>query len=181
MPKDSDFWEKINSIVWSGTIDKNEFEAQWNALILEFQLESNDWLSSMFALRESWIPAYMTNFPRAGLIQTTSRSESQNHFFGKVTNRNMTLAQFFLNYDSAVDKQRYTQTRNDYVSRTTYPRCRTPLKIEKDAAEIFTRTMFDEVSTEIAAACHYCNVVGVEDHNDHKIYQINDNWKMDIL
>lgn len=181
MPKNSEFWKKFNSIVWSSTNTEEEFEKQWNAIITEFHLESNEWLTTMFQLRHDWIPAFMRNFPRAGLIRTTSRSESENHFFGRVTNRNMTLTQFFLNYESAVDTQRYIQSKNDYVSRTTYPTRRTPLKIEKDAAELFTRTMFEEVSKEISAACHYCNVVGSLDQDDHTIYKINDNWEKEKI
>ena len=47
------------------------------AVIAEFNLEDNDWLD-IFALKESWIPAYYRMEELSGLMRTTSRSKS--HF-----------------------------------------------------------------------------------------------------
>lgn len=72
--------EKIKKYIWSSTIDPEEFEEGWNSVMKEFKLEKHAWLSKMYDMRESWIPAYFRDKPMYGLIQTTSRSESENFF-----------------------------------------------------------------------------------------------------
>ncbi|XP_022000690.1 protein FAR-RED IMPAIRED RESPONSE 1-like [Helianthus annuus] len=85
-----------------------EFESEWEAVIAEFNLEDNDWLSDSFALRESWIPAYYRMEHMSGLMRTTSRSESENHFFGQVCNSKATLVEFMMHYETAIETQRHT-------------------------------------------------------------------------
>ncbi|XP_021979769.2 protein FAR1-RELATED SEQUENCE 5-like [Helianthus annuus] len=85
-----------------------EFESEWEMVIAEFNLEDNDWLSDIFALRESWIPAYYRMEPMSGLMRTTSRSESENHSFGQVYNSKATLVEFMTHYETAIEAQRHT-------------------------------------------------------------------------
>ncbi|XP_021971763.1 uncharacterized protein LOC110866927 [Helianthus annuus] len=66
------------------------FESGWEEVIKEFNLADNDWLSDVFALKESWIPAFYRIGFLSGLMLTTSRSESENHLFGQV------MSTFFL-------------------------------------------------------------------------------------
>ncbi|XP_022023956.1 protein FAR1-RELATED SEQUENCE 2-like [Helianthus annuus] len=53
----TNFKERICGVVWTDILTPEEFESEWEAVIAEFNLEDNDWLSDIFALRESWIPA----------------------------------------------------------------------------------------------------------------------------
>ncbi|XP_022007900.1 protein FAR1-RELATED SEQUENCE 5-like [Helianthus annuus] len=78
----TNFKERICGGVWTDILTPEEFESEWEAVIAEFNLEDNDWLSDIFALRESWIPAYYRMEHMSGPMRTTSRSESENHFFG---------------------------------------------------------------------------------------------------
>ncbi|GKC10197.1 FAR1 DNA binding domain, zinc finger, SWIM-type, MULE transposase domain containing protein [Tanacetum coccineum] len=82
------------------------FEREWECMINEFELGENKWLGDMFNLRESWIHVYLTDVHMAGLMRTTSRSESENHFFGKWTSSHLTLIEFLSHYDTVVDYQR---------------------------------------------------------------------------
>ncbi|XP_035838132.1 protein FAR1-RELATED SEQUENCE 2-like [Helianthus annuus] len=54
----TNFKERICGVVWTDILTPEEFESEWEMVIAEFNLEDDDWLSDIFALRESWIPAY---------------------------------------------------------------------------------------------------------------------------
>ncbi|XP_022040008.1 protein FAR1-RELATED SEQUENCE 2-like [Helianthus annuus] len=69
----TNFKERICGVVWTDILTPKEFESEWEAVIAEFNLEDNDWLSDIFALRESWIPAYYRMEEMSGLMRTTSR------------------------------------------------------------------------------------------------------------
>ncbi|XP_035845326.1 protein FAR1-RELATED SEQUENCE 2-like [Helianthus annuus] len=79
----TNFKERICGVVWTDILTPKEFESGWEEVIGEFNLADNDWLSVIFALRESWIPAYYRMEELSRLMRTTSRSESENHYFGQ--------------------------------------------------------------------------------------------------
>ncbi|XP_048561012.1 protein FAR1-RELATED SEQUENCE 5-like [Triticum urartu] len=91
--EESEFWDKMNSCVW-GSETPAEFESQWNSVITEYGLEENEWLVKRFSIRESWIPAYFMDIPLAGILRTTSRSESANSFFNRFIHRKLALVEF---------------------------------------------------------------------------------------
>ncbi|XP_022007930.1 protein FAR1-RELATED SEQUENCE 2-like [Helianthus annuus] len=76
--------ERIFGVVWTDILTPEEFELEWEVVIGEFNLADNDWLSDIFSLRESWIHAYYKMEELSGLMRTTSRSESENHFFSQL-------------------------------------------------------------------------------------------------
>ncbi|XP_022005062.1 protein FAR-RED IMPAIRED RESPONSE 1-like [Helianthus annuus] len=80
----TNFKERICGVVWTDILTPEEFESEWETVIAEFNLEDNDWLSDIFALRESWIPAYYRMEPMSGLIRTTSRSENKHSMHGVI-------------------------------------------------------------------------------------------------
>ncbi|KAK9676577.1 hypothetical protein RND81_11G086400 [Saponaria officinalis] len=56
--KETDFLSRLNGVVWNQDLEPTEFEIKWNEVISEFGLEDNRWLSTMFDIKEYWIPAY---------------------------------------------------------------------------------------------------------------------------
>ncbi|GJT47934.1 protein FAR1-related sequence 5 [Tanacetum coccineum] len=70
---ETDFKEKLNKIVWNMYIAPEEFEYRWGKLMEEFNLENHKWLTKMFNIRSTWIPAYFIDSPLCGLMRTTSR------------------------------------------------------------------------------------------------------------
>ncbi|WCJ25079.1 hypothetical protein M5689_006990 [Euphorbia peplus] len=117
-----------------------------------------------------WIPAYFRDCFLAGLMRTTSRSESENHFFTSFTNAHLTLVEFNMRFETALDGQRHAQGHNDTDSKYSKPTCKTPLKMEMHASEMFTRTLFYEVQKQIVAASFFCGVKNIEiDNEKHTI------------
>ncbi|XP_076959802.1 protein FAR1-RELATED SEQUENCE 5-like [Bidens hawaiensis] len=79
-----DFKCKICDTVWTNAISQSDFKTQWELIMKEYDIETNKWLCDMFEMRYDWIPAYYMDEPLSGLMRTTSRSESENHFFVKL-------------------------------------------------------------------------------------------------
>ena len=67
------------------------FETEWQEIMNEFSLIDNIWIATMFDLRPMWIPAYYRDEHMSGLMRTPSRSESENQFFGIISNSQSTL------------------------------------------------------------------------------------------
>ena len=77
--EDEDFWKLLNKCVW-GSENSDEFESQWNFIMTKYALMKNEWFSTKFAIRQSWIPAYFMDIPLAGILRTTQQLESANSF-----------------------------------------------------------------------------------------------------
>lgn len=151
--KETDFMEKLKIYIWSSHLEVSEFETGWEAVIKEFKLEDNKWLADMYEIRTSWIPAFFRDEPMVGLLRTTSRSESENFFFGQFHKQGDTLCEFWLRFHSAMDRQRNETARLDHESKSSVPTNLSTWFIEDDAANLFTRTIFYKVQEEILASC----------------------------
>ncbi|XP_056688516.1 protein FAR1-RELATED SEQUENCE 5-like [Spinacia oleracea] len=156
LPPDSDFLQKICKAVWSEEIEPSEFEERWAKVISEFKLENHDWLLQIYEKREMWIPAYFRDLFLCGIMRTTSRSESENNFYTKFTNPHLTLVEFYMRFESALDAQRHTQGENDNSSKHKHPECKTRSAIEKFASEVYTTTVFYEFQDEVESTLFSC-------------------------
>ena len=179
--KNSDFKKRICGIVWNDHISPSIFEDEWASIIAEFDLSGNKWLSDIYEMRARWIPAFLRDEDMSGLMRTTSRSESENNFFGRFTNPHLTLVEFLSHFDSAMDNQRYVQQKNDHATRYNTPEFRTELKFEKDAADLYTLSVFFDVQDELFSSIAHCLSVNVEKIGLFEKYFIRDNevkkWK----
>ncbi|KAL9675611.1 hypothetical protein QQ045_003813 [Rhodiola kirilowii] len=138
-PRLQEFRSKMKSLVYDYHIETEDFKDKWIQLMAEYEMSGHKWLSKMFRLREFWIPAFFRDIPLGGLLRTTSRSESQNSFFGSFLNKDMTLVVFFLNFNSALESQRQTKCKCDTENFSKKLLTKTPLSIEVDALNHYTR------------------------------------------
>ncbi|XP_074299831.1 protein FAR-RED IMPAIRED RESPONSE 1-like [Silene latifolia] len=46
--RDTDFLARFNAVVWDPDMEPSEFEEKWQKVISDFELEDNDWLTTMF-------------------------------------------------------------------------------------------------------------------------------------
>ncbi|KAL9668574.1 hypothetical protein QQ045_006110 [Rhodiola kirilowii] len=76
------FLNCIKGVIWDDYSDPKEFEERWSEMITKYDLQCNSWLADMYKLRDLWIPVYFRDVTMGGLLRTTSRSESENSFFG---------------------------------------------------------------------------------------------------
>ncbi|KAL7587541.1 hypothetical protein Lser_V15G38952 [Lactuca serriola] len=124
-----DFHKTFFDIIWNLQCSPQDFESSWSTMLSKFHLKENDWLRSVFKIRDLWIPAFMRDLELFGLMQTTSRSESLNYAFSHFLQHKSNLVKFMMSFDSAMEKQRHQQSLLDYQSTTTTPKLRTPLAI----------------------------------------------------
>ncbi|XP_074297073.1 protein FAR1-RELATED SEQUENCE 5-like [Silene latifolia] len=167
--KDTEFLEKINRCVWSEDVEPPEFEERWTTVVESHGLSDNEWIKEKYNIRNMWLPAYFRDLFLGGLMRTTSRSESENHFFSNFNNPNLTLVEFWIRFESTMDAQRWTHSKLVAQSKNFFPQLSTPLALEKHASEIFTPTIFGEFQKEVEAACYSC---GVGDKVKDKTYPI---------
>ncbi|XP_035842205.1 protein FAR1-RELATED SEQUENCE 5-like [Helianthus annuus] len=153
---DDDFKRRMCNIVWTDSIEPEEFERQWKLVMIEYDLTQNKWINDMFAMRYMWIPAFYRHEPMSGLMRTTSRSESENHFLCQVANSQLTLVEFMNHFDGAMDVQRFNHRKNDHISRYTEPDDWSKTTLEKDVAKIYTRSIFFDQQTEICGTITEC-------------------------
>ncbi|GKB30056.1 FAR1 DNA binding domain, zinc finger, SWIM-type, MULE transposase domain containing protein [Tanacetum coccineum] len=158
---ETDFIEKFGKIIWNMFIGPEEFEDKCNKLMEEFNLVNHKWLSKMYRLRSSWIPAFFVYSPLCGLMRTTSWSESENSFFSYFLTSGETLVKFMLCYEFAMERQRQTQKKLDHQSFDSFPNLLTPLPIEDHASKVYTRSLFIRVQKEIVAGSWLCSITGM--------------------
>ncbi|CAI9282400.1 unnamed protein product [Lactuca saligna] len=155
---ESDFKADFNSIVWDPKIFVNDFEMRWDALMVKYKLQDNKWMKDMFDLRSSWIPTYFKDVPMSGLMRTTSRSESENSAFNRVSHHGYTLNNFMNAFESVMERQRNNQIKFDFDTSTIIPIIKTPLEdMEKHASMVYTRTIFLMVQREILHSLVSCS------------------------
>ncbi|XP_076885847.1 protein FAR-RED IMPAIRED RESPONSE 1-like [Bidens hawaiensis] len=144
-----DFKRRLCNIEWTDSISPLEFEEKWQAIMVEFELDKNKWLIDMYEIRFDWIPAFYRDELLSGLMRTTSRSESENHFFEKASNSQLTLVEFFNHFEFCMEIQIYNGRRCDHDSRYAYPQLETRSYLEREAVRIYTRAIFNDLQDEM--------------------------------
>ncbi|XP_074266675.1 protein FAR1-RELATED SEQUENCE 5-like [Silene latifolia] len=158
--KDTDFFNRFNAVVWDSVLEPFEFEDKWQQLISDFQLEDNDWLSTMFTDRKHWIPAYHRDLPMGCILRTTQQSESANSFFKRYENHFGTLVEFWMRCD-------------DDDSDHSLPNLDTNIHLEKHGAIVYTHAVFKMFQEEGKAAIS-CGVADFDKEDNLRIIFVED-------
>jgi hypothetical protein len=123
--EDEEFWVRFGKCVW-GSENPGELGSEWNAIMTKYGLMKNEWFSTKFDMRHSWIPAYLMNVPLAGILRITSRTESANSFFNRFIHRKLTFVEFWLKFDATLECQREEELKADNASLHSDPKLLTP-------------------------------------------------------
>ncbi|XP_019198283.1 PREDICTED: protein FAR-RED ELONGATED HYPOCOTYL 3-like [Ipomoea nil] len=172
--KDEEFRNKLNSIVWTSSLEPPDFEKQWRELMEKYNLVEHNWFKTMFEARKHWIPAYFRDVFMGGLLRTTSHSESENYTYNRFTGPQSSLVEFMMNFDTALKSQRNTNAKLNSDNEGYNPDMKTPLGIEKHASIVYTITVFYQVQEEICASCFKCMVLSVREDGGMLHYDIMD-------
>ncbi|XP_021975242.1 protein FAR1-RELATED SEQUENCE 5-like [Helianthus annuus] len=173
----TDFKKRLCAIVWTDSIIPDKFESEWATIMNDFNLVDHEWLQSIYQIRDTWIPAYYREEVMSGLMRTSSRSESENHFFGQFCNRGCTLVEFLGHFDSAIEAQRHEHRKNDHDTRNTNAEIfDEEFVLEDQASRIFTRTIFFDQQLEIQHGTHRCAIGKWEDIGDFVNFFVKD-WE----
>ncbi|XP_042027119.1 protein FAR1-RELATED SEQUENCE 5-like [Salvia splendens] len=149
--RDEAFKKEFSACVWSDLLEPGEFEDG-----------------------HFWIPAYFRDFSLGSMIRTTSISESENSFYKRILKPRANIAEFYLNFNHAVEFQRNSRTSLDYHDATVFPILATTLPFEKHASTLYTDTMFKRIQEEIVEGNDRCRVLGFSSTEFVDTYKLGD-------
>ncbi|XP_074305918.1 protein FAR1-RELATED SEQUENCE 5-like [Silene latifolia] len=160
--------------VCNNQVEPDEFEEQWGKIMTDYQLVEHEWFSDLYDLRELWIPTYFKDVSMSGLMRVTSRSESENIFFNRFLTPHLTLVEFWVCYESALEAQRHKQSKlNSDNKHSEIPR-KTKSNLEVHASEMYSHNIFKDFQTELVVALSDCRFKDVENIDETKIYILTD-------
>ncbi|CAA0825605.1 Protein FAR1-RELATED SEQUENCE 5 [Striga hermonthica] len=170
---------KLHYHTLSGIINDSEtpseFEWRWNSLMSDSQLNGNEWLLKMYEIRHRWVPAYVRGVFAAGM-SSSQRVESNHAFFKRYLDRKCSLNDFFTRFSRAIAHQRHEELMASHVDLNEKPRINTSFAMEKQMAEIYTKSIFLLFQKEFEESASYiCKMVSSS--NDSRVYEV---WRFDI-
>ena len=125
-----------------------EFESRWKCLIERYNLEEDMWLLLLYDIREKWVPTYFrgTYFAEMPVAQ---KLETMHKFFQRHAITTTTLRDLVTQFDKAMAEQYENEVQADFATINSRPVLKTPSPMEKQASEIYTRTIFDLFQEEL--------------------------------
>ncbi|XP_074306765.1 protein FAR-RED IMPAIRED RESPONSE 1-like [Silene latifolia] len=168
------FLKKLNAIIWDEDIEPAEFDAKWEEIGREHNVNNIDWFQEMYATRRHWVMAHCRDLDMGGVMRTTQRSESENCFFKRFESKSGTLVEFTMRFDSAMDQQRHTQKQIDNRNVTRFPEISTHLAIEVHGAEVYSHKVFEEFKEEAKCSIGTCKSRGFTECGSLEVTTVRD-------
>ncbi|KAK4601355.1 hypothetical protein RGQ29_010777 [Quercus rubra] len=145
-----EFKSRFNKILYNCET-KIEFQSCWDALLRDYNLVGNKWLSTLYENRERWCSVFSHNIFSCRM-KASSRSESTNNVFQHMASKTMRLTEFVHEYEKASKNMRTEELEEDF-------RCKqgTSFQIVQNcgllqhASSVYTRTMFKRFELEITS------------------------------
>jgi hypothetical protein len=119
--------------------------------------------------------------PVAGVLRTTSRSESSNSFFNRFIHQKLCFIEFYLRFDTTLECQQHVELKANHKSIHSTPLLLTPWDVEKQASILYTCNMFNIFQKEAIAARDHCSILGTTQQEVVKLVLINDGSMRDIV
>jgi len=173
---DNDFLARFKSCVYNSETPI-QFEQEWKNVIKDFGFQNNAWLSHFYDIRDMWIPAYFRYLFLGAVLRTTSRCESENRFFSNFTNPHLSLVEFWMRFESAVELQRHGQLKADNETSSSLPALKTTKDLEGHEGEIYTYANFYKFQDEFWNACMDCEVEDRQAIDEGVVITILDNTR----
>ncbi|CAL9188980.1 protein FAR1-RELATED SEQUENCE 5-like [Musa acuminata AAA Group] len=158
-----------------------EFDTRWELILDKYNLWDNPWLQSLYDVRQRWAPAYQkgTFFPE---LSASQQSESLNKFFKRNFNSKTSLLVFIARFDQEMASQYEKEAQADFAAAYTKPLLRTPSPIEKQAAEVYTKEIFDKFQEEfIESLGYYVDKIEDGPNNKYNVTKEEDNRRAYIV
>ena len=124
--KDPKFADALTRLMFR-RIDVEQFELEWQKLILSHDLFDNQWVANLWESRRMWAEAYLMDKFFGG-TRTTSRCESIHSVLKGFKNKRLTFTEFVRRYDLVLSKIRHREMHLDHLSQYGKPICKHPFK-----------------------------------------------------
>ncbi|XP_073108653.1 protein FAR1-RELATED SEQUENCE 5 isoform X2 [Elaeis guineensis] len=164
------FQKDFKNCIYEGGSEE-DFHTQWVNLVNMYGLAGNAWLDDLYAVREKWAVVYHKNSFCASMT-TAKWSESMKNHFKKNFNRKLPLSKFLEQYQKSLIRFREKELYEDYKSRQTKPVLLVDMPMLNEAAESYTRLVYNEFEDEIKSqlSC-LCEQVGFDGTID--VYKVS--------
>ena len=142
MKNESSFLKDLKACMYQYE-EECDFQTAWDKLLVDFNLQDNRWLNSLYKLKEKWAKCYMKNAFSIGM-RSTQLSESLNSDLKSCLKPDLDIIQFFKHFERVICDKRYNELQCEFQSRQKLPRVRwenSPLL--QQAAQIYTPLIFD--------------------------------------
>ncbi|XP_074293520.1 protein FAR-RED IMPAIRED RESPONSE 1-like [Silene latifolia] len=133
----------------------------------DYDLIGHEWFSDLYDIREQWIPAYFKDVFMSGLMRVISRFESENSFFDSFLLSPVTLIEFWMCFESAMEAQRHKQSKLNSDNKHSQIPLKTKLNLEcglKDGENIDDTKVFILTYSELPNKTW--NITYSPDNND---------------
>ncbi|KAB2002651.1 hypothetical protein ES319_D11G079800v1 [Gossypium barbadense] len=162
-----------------------EFESAWQLLLDKCSLRGNEWLQSLYNDRKLWVSTYVRDTFFAGMY-SIQPSKSVISLFDGYVNAGTALQDLAEQYERALDGRYEKEVRAEFETFYTKPVLKTPLPMEKQAAEVYTRKLFlvfqDEIYESLVLAVKSSLDDGLSKtfevarfDEEHKVYRVGIN------
>ncbi|KAG8097699.1 hypothetical protein GUJ93_ZPchr0013g33933 [Zizania palustris] len=141
--------ELVNCINMSETID--EFEANCKTLISKVGPGNSEWLYSMYNCRQHWVPVYLRD-TFFGVESSKQECESKSSFFDGYISAKTDSQSFIQQYEKALDGCYEKEVKEEFETKYSLPEIKTSSLIEKQGADLYTRSMFLKFQQELIDA-----------------------------
>ncbi|KAJ6792004.1 protein FAR1-RELATED SEQUENCE 6-like isoform X3 [Iris pallida] len=138
------------------------FEEEWRKLTNEYELEGNQWLTSLYDIRHLWVPAFLKNTFWAGM-SISQCNESVDAFFEGFIYSDTSVKDFLGKYELALQSKHEIEAKAD--SGTFHGSQFTVCKfhMEEQLSKLYTPSMFKRFQDELkATGCCHVSLVKVD-------------------
>ncbi|KAF7135771.1 hypothetical protein RHSIM_Rhsim08G0163900 [Rhododendron simsii] len=157
-------YDEFKKCIWSSE-SPEEFEARWADVVGKSKLSNNEWLQSIYKIRDRWILAYMKHIFSAHMT-TNQKAEVSHSFFKNYVSQQNSLLDFVTRFDRALSLVRHNELDLDHKDVNEKPVLKTSWLMEKRMSEIYTRIIFYKFQEEIFQIGAY--VVTIRHEDEHR-------------
>ncbi|PIN04317.1 hypothetical protein CDL12_23150 [Handroanthus impetiginosus] len=125
-----------------------EFESSWATLLGRYYLMDNEWLQSLYNIRDQWVPVYLRDV-FFGELSMVESNDALSLFFDGALGTCTTIQLLIKQYEKAVSSWHERELRDDLDTCNTTPVLKTPSPMEKQAANLYTRRIFVKFQGEL--------------------------------
>lgn len=136
-----------NCINGASTVE--EFESCWATILDRYFLMDNEWLQSVYMIRDQWIPVYVREVFFGELSPGEHSGGTSLFFDGFVSNTTNTIQLLIKQYEKAISSWQEKELKEDFDTSNAAPVLKTPSPMEKQAANLYTRRIFIKFQEEL--------------------------------
>ncbi|KAG6409930.1 hypothetical protein SASPL_127972 [Salvia splendens] len=156
-----------------------DFESSWSSILHKYDIQKNEWLQAVYKARKQWAPVYF----RDTFFAALSSNHGVSSFFDGYVNQQTTIPMFFKQYERALENLVEREIEADYYTISTTPVLKTPSPMEQQAANLYTKKVFEKFQEELVETfVHTANKIDGDGsiskfrvakyEHDHKAYSV---------